>query len=335
MVPAILESLLGAVKDVNRVLILTHNDPDPDAIAAAVALRHLLAEKLQIESHIAYKGFIGRAENKALVDYLGHPLRHLAKIDMNRADAIALVDTQPGAGNSPLPRKKSPAIIIDHHPRRKPSAVASFADIRSAVGSTSTILTEYLQAADIEPTPSLATALFYGIKTDTMGLGRSTSPADVAAYFYLQPLIDIDGLAEVESAQVSTEYFKSIDKALRAARVYDKVVVAYIGRIVYADLTAEIADFLLRLRGIQWVICMGLYREQLILSVRTRSQQGGAGLLAQDMVGKWGIAGGHGMMAGGHVRLDGKRPKQVALQLGQRALQYLEVAKDTVGKTLF
>ena len=334
MVPPSLESLLGAVKDVNKVLILTHNDPDPDAIAAAVGLRHLLAEKLQVEIRIAYKGLIGRAENKALVRYLDNPLRILTKAGLKWADTLALVDTQPGTGNSPLPRNKSPAIVIDHHPRLKTSAVAKFADIRSGAGSTSTILTEYLRAADIQLTASLATALFYGIKTDTRGLGRAASQADVAAYFYLQPTIDIDGLAEIEGAQVSTAYFRSIDRALGAARVYDRVVVAYIGRIMYADLAAEIADFLLRLRGIQWVICIGLYHEDMMLSVRTRNRQGGAGLLAKHTVGKRGLAGGHGMMAGGHIRLGDKKPRQVALQLGQRALQHLEVSSSVVGRPI-
>jgi nanoRNase/pAp phosphatase (c-di-AMP/oligoRNAs hydrolase) len=334
MVHQSLESLLGAVKDVDRVLILTHNNPDPDAIAAAVGLRHLLAETLRVEIRIGYKGFIGRAENKALVRYLDNPLRLLTEVDMQWAEALALVDTQPGAGNSPLPGKSPLAIVIDHHPRRKASAGARFADIRHDVGSTSTILTEYLRAADIKLTALLATALFYGIKTDTMGLGRSTSQADVEAYFHLQPLIDMDRMADIEGAQVSTAYFRSIDKALRAALVYDDVVVAYIGRIVYADLTAEIADLLLRLRGIQWVICMGLYHEDIILSVRTRNQQGGAGLLAKDIVGKQGLAGGHGMMAGGHVRLDDQKPRQAAFELGQRALRHLNVSTQIGGRPL-
>jgi len=98
--------------------------------------------------------------------------------------------------------------------------------VRTEVGATSTILTEYLQASGIEPTTPLATALFYGIKTDTMGLGRGASPADAAAYFYLQPRIDVDALVEIERAQLPAEYFQSFVTALQAARVYDGVVLA-------------------------------------------------------------------------------------------------------------
>ena len=169
-----------AIGDSDRVLILPHNDPDPDAIASAVALRHLLAQRLGVEVNIAYKGIIGRAENKALVRYLGYPLRRLTGSDLRQPLPIALVDTQPGAGNNALPSKSTATIVIDHHPWPEVTAAARFVDVRSDVGATSTILTEYLQAAGIEPSPPLATALFYGIKTDTMGLGRGASPADTA-----------------------------------------------------------------------------------------------------------------------------------------------------------
>jgi nanoRNase/pAp phosphatase (c-di-AMP/oligoRNAs hydrolase) len=315
-------------------LILPHNDPDPDAIGAAVALRHLLAQTLKIEGRIAYQGIIGRAENKALVRYLGHPLRHLKDSDFHRADAVALIDTQLGAGNNPLPLGRSPTIVIDHHPRREETATAAFADVRSDVGATSTIASEYLNAAGIEPTPPLATALFYGIKTDTMGLGRGASPADAAAYFYLQPRIDVDALVEIERAQVPAEYFRSFDIALRAAKVFDTAVIAYIGQMDYPDLVAEMADLLLRLEGIRWVVCMGAYQGELVLSVRTRDRRGGAGRLAQNMVEDRGTAGGHGTMAGGHLPLAGEEAEQVAMQLGQRAMQLLKVEAGTSGKAL-
>jgi nanoRNase/pAp phosphatase (c-di-AMP/oligoRNAs hydrolase) len=329
-----LELLLKAVGGLSHMLILPHNDPDPDAIASAIALRHLLAERSNVEARIAYQGIIGRAENKALVRYLGHPLRRYKDSDLQRADAVALIDTQPGAGNNPLPLGRSPTIVFDHHPWREETAAAACADVRSDVGATSTILTEYLKATGIEPTPRLATALFYGIKTDTMGLGRGASPADAAAYFYLQPRIDVDALVEIERAQVPAEYFRSFDIALRAARVYHNVVIAYIGQMDYPDLAAEMADILLRLEGIRWAICMGAYQGELVLSVRTRGRRGGAGRLAQNMVENRGTAGGHGAMAAGHLPLAGEDPEQVAEHLSQRTLQYLKVPPDVVGSSL-
>jgi nanoRNase/pAp phosphatase (c-di-AMP/oligoRNAs hydrolase) len=328
------ELLLETASGLSSVLILPHNDPDPDAIAGALALHYLLREKLNIEGNIAYKGIIGRAENKALMQYLGHPLHQLTSSDLDRAEAVALVDTQPGTGNNPLPLDRLPVIVIDHHPWRATTAAASFSDVRTEVGATSTILTEYLRATGIEPTTPLATALFYGIKTDTMGLGRGASPADAAAYFYLQPRIDVDALVEVERAQLPAEYFQSLVTALQAAHVYDSVVVAYIGSMGYPDLAAEIADLLLRLEGTRWVVCTGVYQGELIVSLRSRSRQGGSGRLAQAIIEDKGSAGGHGTMAAGHLLLKDEDPEKLARQLSQRALELLKVPPDKEGRPL-
>jgi nanoRNase/pAp phosphatase (c-di-AMP/oligoRNAs hydrolase) len=329
-----LDSLFDAVRDARSVLILPHNDPDPDAIASAVALRYLLAQGLGAEAWIAYKGIIGRAENKALVQYLGNPLRRLSRSDLQQSVPIALVDTQAGAGNNALPAETIAAIAIDHHPLREMTALAKFADVRPELGATSTILTGYLQAAEFEPSPQLATALFYGIATDTMGLARGASPADVAAYFYLQTRIDVDALVEIEQAQVPPDYFQRLHEALNGARIYDGVVISYVGLMSRPDLAGEMADLLLRLQGARWVICTGVYKDALVLAIRNRSRRGGAGQLAQDIVGGRGTAGGHGTMAGGLIPLQSEPAEQVVQQLERRALDYLKLAPEPVGKPL-
>ena len=334
MIEARLNALFEAMSSSQRVLILPHNDPDPDAIASAIALRYLLAQRSSLQADVVYKGLIGRAENKALVRYLDHPLRRLSSVNFRPPALVALVDTQPGAGNNALPPECNAAVVIDHHPWREGSAAATFADVRSDVGATSTILTGYLQAAVLEPPSTLATALFYGIKTDTMGLGRGASPADAAAYFYLQPRIDVDALVEIERAQVPAEYFRSLTAALQAAQRYEDVVISYVGAVGYPDLAAEMADLLLRLEGTRWVICMGAYQDSLILAARTRSRRGGAGQLVRAMVGMRGLAGGHGTMAGGQVQLQGEDAARLAREFGQRALQFLKIPPEIVGKPI-
>lgn len=334
MIEPRLNTLLETMSSLQRILVLPHNDPDPDAIASAIALRHLLEQRSVAQTTVAYKGIIGRAENKALVRYLNNPLRRLTGADFRQPILIALIDTQPGAGNNALPPQSTAAVVIDHHPWREGSASAAFADVRSDVGATSTILAEYLQAAALEPPPPLATALFYGIKTDTMGLGRGASPSDAAAYFYLQPRIDVDALVEIERAQVPPEYFKSLTAALQAAQRYEDVVISYVGQVGYPDLAAEMADLLLRLEGTRWVLCMGAYQDSLILAARTRSRRGGAGKLVRAVVGAHGMAGGHGTMAGGQVQLHGEDVAQLAMEFGRRALQFLQVPPEIVGKPI-
>jgi nanoRNase/pAp phosphatase (c-di-AMP/oligoRNAs hydrolase) len=226
------------------------------------------------------------------------------------------------------------AIVIDHHTWRERTATAAYFDVRPKAGATSTILTEYLQAAGLEPDPLLATVLFYGIKTDTRGLSRGADPADAAAYFYLQPRIDVQALAEIEYTQLPASYFKSFDTTLQAARVYDGVVFAYIGLMAYPDLAAEMARLLLRLEKSRWIVCTGVYQQILIVSVRTQSPTGRAEELIQAVVGDEGTAGGHGSMAGGQIPLKGRDPAQVAQLLRQRVLGALQVSPEVKGERL-
>ena len=187
-------------------------------------------------------------------------------------------------------------------------------DIRPEVGASATIITEYLQAANFIIPPFLATALFYGIKTDTLGLGRGAAPDDTVTYFYFQPKVDVEALVQIEHAQVPATYFNSLTVALKAARLYYDLIVSYIGLMKYPDLGAEISDLLLRLEGAKWAICMGVWKDDFIVSIRSRSRKVGAGILAQNIIGDLGSAGGYGTMAGGKIQLNQKDPYQLSEQ---------------------
>jgi nanoRNase/pAp phosphatase (c-di-AMP/oligoRNAs hydrolase) len=328
------DQIFKALAGQQEVLVIMHNDPDPDAIASAVGLGYMLEKAEGIDVHIAYRGVIGRAENRALSKYIG---AHFIKLDEDLLEAekpIALVDTQPGAGNQPLPPNLTPEIVVDHHSLREETSLASYADVRPEIGATSSIILEYLRATNLRLPKKIATALFYGIKTDTKGLVRSTSPLDVDAYFYLQSRIDVPALIKIESAQVPADYFKSYARALSAARVYGDVLLLYIGRMEYPDLGAEIADLLMRLEGTKWVICAGVYQKELILSLRSRATRLGAGLLAREIVGSLGEAGGHGNMAAGHISLNDADPQKLVDELFFKALIIVKGRKISEGTPL-
>jgi nanoRNase/pAp phosphatase (c-di-AMP/oligoRNAs hydrolase) len=196
------------------------------------------------------------------------------------------------------------------------------------------MLFQYLRAASLSPPPRLATALFYGIKTDTLGLVRGARPADVQAYFELQQQVDMEALVEIQSAQVPPEYFRRLHAALHAARLHGNVVVSYVGTMQRPDLAAELADLLLRLEGAHWVLCMGAYEDRLQLAVRSRREESGAGQMVQAVVAERGTAGGHGMMAAGQVPLHGRDPEEEAALLTGRALALLKVGIGGEGAPL-
>lgn len=330
------QALKECLDGYTEILILLHDDPDPDAMACGVALRYLAVERLGLPGKIAYRGVIGRAENRALVDFLQPQMERLADDETPERrpeQGVALLDTQPGAGNSPVPASFNVDVVIDHHGDREDES-GRFRDVRPWIGASSTILTQYLQAAELRPSARVATALFYGIKTDTKALSRDTSAADISAYFYLLEFVDVDALVQIENAEVSPGYFRSLTHAMETACIYNGVVFAYLGETDYPDLAAEVADLLLRLEGVEWVVCMGVFEEQLYISVRARAESADADKVAQAIVGDAGSAGGRNTLAGGQLPLNGADPESAVQQIMKRTLEHLQIPSSVEAKPL-
>lgn len=289
-----------------RLLILCHNNPDPDTIASAYGFQFLVLKKFGIRSVIGYGGMVTRSENKAMILRLRIKTTQLSRADVSKYFGVALVDAQPGTGNNLLDsRSEAPLIVIDHHPVRKHSFKAAFHDIRTTYGATSTIITEYLVAVDVPPTRSLANALLYGIKTDTSSLLRATSKADFNAFSYLSPLTNPRVVAGIERPALSAEYFVDYERGLARTTVYRDVAISCLGKINSAAIIPELADLLLRLEGVSWSLCLGEHKNALILSMRSTSRIHRAGAAIRRLVGKAGSAGGHKEMAGGQIPVAG------------------------------
>lgn len=311
------ERLLTLLRSHKDVIILTHNDPDPDSISSAWGLSWLLESTLQIRPTILYGGIIGRAENRAMVELLRIPLKRATAGDLGVGKPVLLVDTQPGTGNNLLPASLPPLAVIDHHPPHANSASVPFRDIQTRFGATATIITRYLWAMALEPPPLLATALFYGIKTDTLGLSREASRADALAYLYLHERADLPALGAIERAQLSRDYFVVMSRALRRARLYGDAVVTILGTVGHPDMAAEVADLLARLQGAEWVLSIAVFGEEVILSLRATRPELNAGQVIQQLVAGGGSAGGHGTAAGGRVRFSGS-PALAQKRIAQR-----------------
>ena len=163
-----------------------------------------------------------------------------------------------------------------------------------------------MQAAGIKPDSTLATAMFYGLKTDTRSLSRGAFPADEAAFFDLLHRLDQQALADVELATLSHEYFRAFDRGLHATRLFGQVIVCRLGLMEQPDFAAEMADMLIRMQDVHAALCLGQFGDTLQISLRTESKSQDAGQIIQQIVLPPGKAGGHGTMAGGQVPLQGK-----------------------------
>ncbi|HZI08900.1 MAG TPA: DHHA1 domain-containing protein [Myxococcus sp.] len=311
-----LERLLRVAKGHKKALILTHDNPDPDSMAAAVALAHLLERKADVKAEVGYGGIIGRAENIAFVKVLRLPVSHVSQLDLDDYDLFGLVDTQPKVGNHSLPPKYEAHLVVDHHPLREESLESPFADVGGDFGATSTMLVEYLRAARLDPTVEVATGLFYGIKADTRDLGRETTQTDVDSYLWLFPRIDKQLLAQIEHPELPVRYFQLYHTAFERAKLYGgTAIITDLEEVYSPDMVAEVAERLMFLEGTKWSLAFGTYRNQLYFSLRVKDRRMNAGRLIREIFEDYGgSSGGHGSMAGARLPLSGKAAQRKALK---------------------
>jgi nanoRNase/pAp phosphatase (c-di-AMP/oligoRNAs hydrolase) len=296
----VLANLLQVLDRPGPLLILPHDNPDPDAMASAAALKYIVGALLGKPAHIVLGGIVGRAENRAMRLFLNIDLVPVCDVSFDGSAQIALVDTQPGRPNNSLPDGVVPDVVIDHHPAYAEYPGVGFLDLRDQYGATSTILTEYLQESKLGIDGKIATALFYGIAAETQDLGREATAADIEASHFLYPHTNKRRLAKIENARVPREYFRVFREAIDRATLYENVVISMLGDVQYPDMVAEVADFLLRLDRVTWAAAVGTFEGSLHCSVRTTERDVNAGEILQRVLGSK-SAGGHDQIAGGKI----------------------------------
>lgn len=332
--PTRAELLLRQLQGRKRLLVLTHTNPDPDSMASALGIRHLVKEKLGLPSDFALNGRIMRAENREMVRVLGIDMVLWPGLDVSQYDAVAVVDTQPGFGHTELPPGRSVDLVIDHHVsadgKRAPKGVIH--DVRTEIGATSSMVTGYLMESGVTVPADVATALFYGIKTDTADLARNTSPLDAAAYRFLVDKIDRGKLAVITSPDLPLDYFRALSTALNNLRIFEHVVLCTLGKTTSPEMVAEVADMLLRMEGKKAVFCGGLVGTSYHVSVRTEHGGRDAYDLIRAALQHEGSYGGHGTVAGGSIQLPDEDPrtlKRLERRLERRILKTMGVTGVT------
>ena len=282
--------------------VVMHDNPDPDAIASAVALCDLAAA-VGVDAEPCYYGEISHQENRAMVNLLEFDLRNLEPGDsLEEYAGFALVDhSRPGV-NDGLPESLEVDVVIDHHPPRGP-VPAAFCDLREDAGATSTVLTEYLDRAGVGFDRRTATALLYGIRIDTNDFTREVSSSDFRAAATLAPHVDESVLARVESPTVEGETFDTVARAIKSRTHRGSVVVASAGRIGDRDALPQAADQLLAMDGVDTTLVFGFVDEMVYVSARSRASDVDLGETLRDAYDQIGSAGGHADMAGAQLEI--------------------------------
>ena len=290
--------------DADRVLILLHNDPDPDAMASGLALRNILRRTKTTAIIGAIQG-VTRPENLRMVNLLDIHVEPITPASLHEYDRIAMVDVQPHYFGGLVDRVD---LVIDHHPEQ-PGYTAVFKDIRADYGSTCTILTEHLRAVDVNISERTATAMLYAIKSDTLFFSRQTNRVDLESFSYLYPLADAALIRKMEGAEITLERLDYVLKAHTGGTLTDQVFCAFLGASPREDFIPYVADFFLQVEDVKWTVVAGIVGDSLVVSVRNLGYTKNAGEFVRRFFADIGNAGGHRAMAKAVVPMRAFREK--------------------------
>ena len=295
-----LEKLLELFRKQQRWLILIN--ADPDALASALALKRILAGRVELAT-IAYVNEISRPDNLAMIRYLRIPITRLTPPLIAQYDHFALVDSQPH--HHPDFAGLHFSVVIDHHPKVAGMPVnADFVEILAEYGSNSTIMTEYLYNLGLRPGKLLATALLYGIKTDTQSFEREFHDNDMKAFRYLSKFYNKPLLHKIIRSEFRLEWLKYFTQAFRKMRIVGKTITIFMGKVDSSDILVILADFFLRVHGLSSTMISGIHEDKLVVVFRGDGLRRDMGKFAKRLFEDVGSAGGHKSMARAEIPIE-------------------------------
>jgi nanoRNase/pAp phosphatase (c-di-AMP/oligoRNAs hydrolase) len=242
---------------------------------------------------------------------LGLEMRHLSPGERVAAEHVVLVDhNEPrgfaGAGGL------TPYAVVDHHPGE--GTGEAFTDVRPEYGSCAAVTTEYLRdlgwrtddAEGRRMPEDLATALLYGIQSDTTNFSRGCTDADFDAAAFLFPATNPEALDRIANPPVDSEVLDVRARAVTNRHKEGPFVCSFVGPVSNVDALGQAADELLRLEGVTAVVVGGEANGTLHLSGRSRDDRVHMGECLDRVVSDIPMAdaGGHARMGGGQLSVD-------------------------------
>lgn len=264
--------------DQGSVAIICHDQPDPDCLASAMAVK-VIAEHFGKTATIYYGGELGHTQNRIMVNVLDINAYKLDSEDDEDAknatcsylsnSLIVLVDTSHfGSENcqgitSFVDKETEPDMVIDHHDLNQKRTCPY---LRKTYGSCSTILYEMLLQLDISISRILATALYLGINTDTSDLkGEGATEEDHSAYESLKEKIDLEKYLKVFNYPKPSALLDLRKRAYKDIHTTNTLAVANVGIITpqQRSLVAELCEEILEIESIETAVVMAIVDEGL------------------------------------------------------------------------
>ncbi|WP_320005976.1 DHH family phosphoesterase [Maridesulfovibrio sp.] len=295
-----LQDLLALCNKDERWLVVVN--ADPDSLASAMAFKRIIGRRVS-EVGIAHINEVKRLDNLAMMHYLRIPAQRMIPTLVAQYDKFAILDSQPH--HHPDFDDLKFSVIIDHHPLpAEPYTDAEYVDIRPKYAANCTMMTEYLYNLKIRPAKLLATALLYGIKTDTQSFERPFIDDDVKAFRYLTKYADMDLIKRITRSEIHPDWLRYFSRAFYNLRRIGLGLFSHIGKVENPDTLVILADFLMRVHGVSWDVVSGIYEDTLVVIFRGDGMRKDMGKMAAKLFNEIGSAGGHKAAARAEIKLE-------------------------------
>jgi phosphoglycolate phosphatase len=284
------------------IVIQCHNVPDADTIASAFAVYTYLKAQGK-NSRIIYSGFVEITKPNLLemVEKLNIPIEYIKAGQLPHLQTLVLVDCQYGEKNVAKFTADN-IVVIDHHPEVK-TVDCSSAIIHPYLGSCSTLVWDLARKEnfDFAESPDTATALFFGLFTDTGKLEEISHPLDRDALDNLQLHADMKFIQALRDNNLTIGELAIAGKALTEPnKDFDIKYAIFRAEQCDPNILGFIGDLATEASGID--VCI-VYNEQpngYKLSARSCTKAVMADEFAKFLAGE-GNAGGHIRKAGGFI----------------------------------
>ncbi|GAB7017440.1 DHH family phosphoesterase [Halostagnicola bangensis] len=295
------EELGNTLEEMDSLTIVCHDNPDPDCLASALALKRIARAQELSEIDIVYGGEISHQQNRAFVNMLNVGIEPLREVSMAEDDCLAFVDHSVPGRNTQLPKAIEPDIVVDHHPDG--DVDARFVDIRTNYGATATIFVEYCFDLELSISTRLASALLFALHRERLDFVREPTEREYEAALAVYPEADLEMLEQLYGSAFSPATIDAIGHAISTRTRRGSSLAAGVGRTSETDALPQAADYLLNLEGVDTVLVYGIVDGTIRMSARSIDPRIQAGKTLMKAFGELGTVGGHHDMAGGHIDL--------------------------------
>lgn len=295
---------LGDLLNFDKVTIQCHDNPDADALASAYALYCFLRSKGKEDVRIVYGGRneIKKSNLTLMLNKFEIPVEYITDPNTHFDGLLVTVDCQEGESNVTKFGYDNLAIIDHHQSSSTPLAPMDMTDIRSELGSCSTLIWHLLrkEGFDVNANVKIATALYYGLMTDTGNFVEMKHPLDRDMQDSLS--YDKTTISQLVNSNISLKELEIAGIALiRYMYNSDNRYAIIHSQPCDPNILGLIADFLLQVDVIDICVVFNDTQDGYKFSTRSCIKEVHADELIAFLANDIGGGGGHQDKAGGFV----------------------------------